>query len=104
MKTYNIMREIHVTHGSIHDPKLYLNRLDRQVERFSFPVKAAGLDSGYLTSFICHGLVQRNIFGIIAHPRHQNKKGFLKWKSKYDENRDVYISTRRRAKVGDNGP
>ncbi|CDQ18783.1 hypothetical protein BN982_01064 [Halobacillus karajensis] len=56
-----------MTPGNIHDSKPYLNRLDRQVKRFGFSVEAVGLDAGYLTTPICHGLAQRNIFGVIAH-------------------------------------
>ena len=55
-------------------------------------MEAVGLDAGYLTTPICHGLAQRNIFGVIAHRRYQTRKGFLaKWKYKYDEERDVYV-------------
>ncbi|WP_035509833.1 IS1182 family transposase [Halobacillus karajensis] len=89
---YNIIIDVHVTPGNIHDSKSYLNRLDRQVKRFGFSVEAVGLDAGYLTTPICHGLAQRNIFGVIAHRRYQTRKGFLaKWKYKYEGERDVYV-------------
>ena len=90
---HNIITDVHVTPGNIHDSRPYLQRLDRQIERFGFDVEAVGLDSGYLTNPICHGLImERGIFGVIAHRRYQSKKGFLpKWKYTYDEKRDVYV-------------
>ncbi|WP_377888055.1 IS1182 family transposase [Alkalihalobacillus sp. R86527] len=89
---FNIITDVHITPGNIHDSKPYLQRLDRQVKRFGFKVEAVGLDAGYLTAPICHGLEQRNVFGVIAHRRYQSKKGFLpKWKYKYDENLDRYV-------------
>ncbi len=88
----NIITDVHVTPGNVHDSKPYLARLDRQVERFGFELEAVGLDAGYLTAPICHGLSKRNIFGVIAHRRYQTRKGFLpKWKYKYDSERDVYV-------------
>ncbi|WP_070121852.1 IS1182 family transposase [Bacillus marinisedimentorum] len=90
---HNIITDVHVTPGNIHDSRPYLQRLDRQIERFGFNVEAVGLDSGYLTNPICHGLImERGIFGVIAHRRYQSKKGLLpKWKYSYDEERDVYV-------------
>jgi len=89
---FNIITDVHVTPGNVHDSKPYLERLDRQVQRFGFDVEAVGLDAGYLTVPICHGLSQRNIFGVIAHRRYQTRKGFIpKWKYKYDHDRDVYV-------------
>lgn len=74
---FNIITDVHVTPGNIHDSKPYLDRLDRQIEQFGFEVEGVGLDAGYLTVPICHGLDKRNIFGVIAHRRYQNRKGFL---------------------------
>ncbi|MFP3441286.1 transposase, partial [Pantoea sp. SIMBA_133] len=80
---YNIITDVHITPGNIHDSKPYLQRLDRQIKRFGFHVEAVGLDAGYLTSPICHGLAQRKVFGVIAHRRYQTRKGFIpKWKYK----------------------
>ncbi|MFZ3580513.1 IS1182 family transposase, partial [Virgibacillus sp. DJP39] len=89
---YNIITDAFVTPGNFHDSRPYLNRLDRQVERFGFNVEAVALDSGYLTVPICKGILDRNIFGVIAHRRFHPTKGlFPKWKFKYDKDNDIYI-------------
>ena len=89
---YNIITDVHITPGNIHDSKPYLQRLDRQIKRFNLNVEAVGLDAGYLTNPICHGIAQRNIFGVIAHRRYQSRKGFMpKWKYTYDRERDIYL-------------
>lgn len=89
---FNIITDVYVTPGNVHDSVPYLSRLDRQMERFGFKVEAVALDSGYLTNPICKGLHDRKIFGVIAHRRYHPTKGlFPKWKFKYDEERDLYI-------------
>ncbi len=88
---YNIITDVYVTPGNVHDSRPYLSRLDRQRERFGFEVEAVGLDAGYLTVPICHGLEKRNIMGVIAHRRFTPKKGlFPKWKFTYDKKTDSY--------------
>ncbi|SER20583.1 IS1182 family transposase [Piscibacillus halophilus] len=88
---YNIITDVHVTPGNIHDSKPYLERLDHQIKRFGFNVEAVGLDAGYLTVPICRGLEERNIFGVIAHRRYKSRKGFLpKWKYHYNAELDKY--------------
>ena len=47
---YNLITDVHVTSGNVHDSVPYLSRLDRQRERFGFEVEAVALDSGYLTT------------------------------------------------------
>lgn len=89
---YNIITDAYVTPGNVHDSVPYLERLDRQMERFDFKVEAVALDSGYLTNPICKGLSDRNIFGTIAHRRFHPTKGlFPKWKFKYDKDENHYI-------------
>ena len=56
---YNLITDVHVTSGNVHDSVPYLSRLDRQRERFGFEVEAVALDSGYLTTPICKGLQER---------------------------------------------
>lgn len=78
---FNIITDAFVTSGNVHDSVPYLERLDRQMERFQFKVEAVALDSGYLTNPICKGIIERNIFGVIAHRRYSPVKGiFPKWK------------------------
>ncbi len=89
---YNIITDVHVTPGNVHDSSPYVARLDRQIERFKFNVEAVALDSGYLTAPICKSLHDRKIFGVIAHRRFAPVKGlFAKWKFDYIEDTDVYI-------------
>ena len=89
---YNIITDVFVTPGNVHDSVPYLSRLDRQVQRFGFNVEAVALDSGYLTNYICKGLSDRNIFGVIAHRRFHPTQGlFPKWRFKYDQTRNLYI-------------
>ena len=89
---HNIITDSYVTSGATHDSTCYLERLDRQVERFELNVEAVALDSGYLTSHICNELAKRDIFAVIAHRRFKSRNGlFPKWKFKYDEINDVYI-------------
>lgn len=89
---YNIVTDVHVTPGNVHDSMPYVERLDRQIERFKFQVEAVALDSGYLTSPICKAICDRNIFGVIAHRRFAPAKGlFPKQKFTYMAEEDVYL-------------
>ncbi len=88
----NLITDVHVTPGNVHDSVPYLSRLDRQRERFGFQVEAVALDSGYLTTPICRGLRERKIFVVIAHRRFHPKQGlFPKWKFTYDAESNTYI-------------
>lgn len=64
-----IITDTHATPANVHDSIVYLGRLDRQRQRFGFEVAAVGLDAGYATSGIAHGLEQRNIPGGIGYRR-----------------------------------
>lgn len=89
---FNIITDVFVTPGNVHDSVPYLSRLDRQIERFGFDVEAVALDSGYLTNPICKGLHERGIFGVIAHRRFHPTKGlFPKSKFTYNKEQDVYV-------------
>ncbi|MFC5529676.1 IS1182 family transposase [Cohnella yongneupensis] len=89
---YNLITDVFVTAGNVHDSRPYLERLDRQRERFDFKVEAVALDSGYLTAPICRGLDTRKIFGVIAYRRFHPTKGLIhKHEFKYDSERNVYI-------------
>ena len=70
----NIITDVHVTAGNVHDSVPYLSRLDRQQKRFGFEIDSVGLDAGYFTAGICKGLEERNIFGVISYrrPIHRN--------------------------------
>ena len=64
-----IITDTHATPANVHDSIVYLGRLDRQRQRFGFEVAAVGLDAGYATSGIAHGLEQRSIPGVIGYRR-----------------------------------
>ena len=88
----NIITDVHVTAGNVHDSIPYLDRLDRQKSRFNFDVEAVGLDAGYYTAAICKGLEDRDIFGAISYRRPNHKKGyFYKREYQYDAESDEYI-------------
>ncbi|MFE4714768.1 IS1182 family transposase [Paenibacillus sp. NPDC056722] len=89
---YNLITDVHVTPGNVHDSVPYLSRLDRQQIRFGFKVEAVALDFGYLTTPICRGLQRREIFAVIAHRRfHPNQGLFPKWKFTFDAERNLYV-------------
>jgi len=79
---HSIITDTFVTPGNVHDSIPYLDRLDRQRERFGFNVEAVGLDAGYFTAGICKGLEDRDIYGAIAYRRPNHIKGYLR-KSDY---------------------
>ena len=89
---HNIITDTHVTPGNVHDSIPYLERLDRQRDRFGFEVESVGLDAGYSTASICKGLEGRGIYGVIGYSRPVHRKGYLR-KSEfvYDEYYDCYL-------------
>lgn len=87
----NIITDVHVTAGNVHDAVPYLARLDRLTSRFHFKIHAVGLDAGYFTSAVCHGLEQRKIYSVMGYRRPTHKKGFFyKREYQYDAKQDVY--------------
>lgn len=89
---YSIITDTFVTPGNVHDSIPYLNRLDRQRERFGFGVAAVGLDAGYFTAGICKGLEERDIYGAIAYRRPNHIKGYLRKSDyTYDPATDCYL-------------
>lgn len=89
---YNLITDVHITPGNVHDSIPYVARLERQIERFGFKVEAVALDSGYLTNPICNELTNRGIFAVIGHRRFQPTQGLMpKWKFRYDKETDSYI-------------
>ncbi len=73
---FNLITDSYVTSGAINDHAPYLERLDRQIERFAFEVKEVGLDAGYYTAHICKGLQDREIFGAMSHCRASSMRYF----------------------------
>lgn len=88
---HSIITDTFVTPGNVHDSIPYLDRLDRQRERFGFNVEAVGLDAGYFTAGICKGLEDRDIYGAIAYRRPNHIKGYLRKSDyKYETDADCY--------------
>jgi len=88
---HNIITDTFVTPGNVHDSIPYLDRLDRQRERFGFRTEAVGLDAGYFTAGICKGLEDRDIYGAIAYRRPNHIKGYLRKSDySYDTETDCY--------------
>lgn len=87
----NIITDVHLTPGNVHDSLPYLGRLDRQKERFGFEIRSVGLDAGYFTAGICKGLEDRQIYGVIGYRRPTHRKGyFYKREYHYDAEQDRY--------------
>ena len=89
---FNIVTDVHVTPGNVHDSVPYLSRLERQVQRFGFhQLEAVALDAGYLTAPICKELHDRKLYAVIGHRSYTPVKGLLaKWRFKFEPERNVY--------------
>lgn len=72
-----IITDSYATPANLHDSRPYLDRLDRQCERFGFDVWGVGLDAGYYTAAICKGLEDRSIYGVMGYRRPNKPKGYL---------------------------
>lgn len=91
---FNIVTDVHITPGNVHDSTPYLDRLELQMKKFGFEnsLEAVALDAGYFTAAICKGLHKRNIFAVIGGRSFTPTKGLIaKWRFKYDAQRDTYI-------------
>ena len=60
----NIITDVHVTAGNVHDAVPYIERLERQQERFGFQVGHVGLDAGYYTAAVAKGIDDKKIKGV----------------------------------------
>lgn len=91
---FNIITDVHVTPGNVHDSKPYMERLEHQLKKFGFDqtIEAVALDAGYNTASICHALDQKQIFAVIGSRSFTPTKGFIqKWRFKYNKEHDVYV-------------
>lgn len=88
---HNLITDTHVTAANVHDSIPYLERLDRQRDRFNFPTEAVGLDAGYMSAPICKGLEDRELYGVIGYRRPTHIQGRLyKREYVYDSQEDGY--------------
>ena len=93
-----IITDTFATPANVHDSIVYLGRLDRQRARFGLDVKAVGLDAGYATAGIAHGLEERAILGVTGYrnptppaPGMMRKRAFV-----YDAAADAYLCPQER--------
>ena len=78
-----IVTDTFTTPANVHDSIVYLDRLDRQRERFGFNVVATGLDAGYATSGIAKGLEERDILGVTGYRRPRTSRPGMMRKSDF---------------------
>lgn len=89
---FNIITDVFVTPGNVNDVDPYIERLDRQIERFGFKVKYVGLDAGYFTNVLCKKIEERNIKAAIAFRLGPHSKGkYTKSKFQYVPELDIYV-------------
>lgn len=83
--------DTHVTPGNVNDSTPYLARLDRARERFDLDVAAVGLDAGYFTPWVCKGIIERGLYGVMGYRRPSHREGYFhKREYKYDPETDTY--------------
>ena len=83
--------DTHVTPGNVNDATPYLERLDRARTRFDLKVGAVGLDAGYFTPWICKGIVERGLYGVMGYRRPSHREGYFhKREYAYDAQTDSY--------------
>ena len=73
----NIITDSYATAANLHDSVPYLERLDRQCERFKLSPIAVGLDAGYYTASLCKGIIDREIEPVMGYRRPNKPKGHL---------------------------
>lgn len=74
----NIITDVHVTAGNVHDAVPYLARLERQTQRFGFNVQYVGLDAGYHTTAISKGLEDKGVKAVFGYRRPIHRQGYLR--------------------------
>ena len=86
-----LILDTYVTPGNVNDSTPYLDRLDRTRERFDLQVGAVGLDAGYFTPWVCKGIIERGLYGVMGYRRPSHREGYFhKREYKYDEKTDSY--------------
>lgn len=86
-----IIVDTHATAGNVADSSPYLSRLDRVIQRFGLKPWWVGLDAGYYSAPICHGIEQRGINAVMGYRRPSHKEGyFYKRQYSYDAIADTY--------------
>lgn len=90
---FNLITDAFVTAGNVNDSVVYIERLKRQLERFNWhdSLESVGLDSGYMTPYICKSTLTMKLAAAIVEREAPAKEGTLpKEQFSYDPARDVY--------------
>lgn len=83
--------DTHVTPGNVNDATPYLARLDRARTRFDLKLAAVGLDAGYFTPWVCKGIIERGLYGVMGYRRPSHREGYFhKREYAYDAQSDSY--------------
>ena len=87
-----VITDTFATPANVHDSIPYLERLDRQRERFGLAVTAVGLDAGYASAAIAKGLEDRGIAGVTGYRAPTPPKPGMMRRSRfaYDRENDAY--------------
>ncbi len=84
---YNIITDTYVKAENMADSEPYLPRLQTQIDKFGFKVKAVALDAGY----ICKKLLEKNIFMMMGYHRFEKRnKEVPKSQFKYVEEMNAF--------------
>ena len=87
----NMIVDVHVTPGNVHDTKPYPLILNNLKEKFS-NLKYSCLDAGYFTASTLKTINDKGIIPVVAYRSGPEKKGYLKKRHfRYDSNKDYYI-------------
>ena len=88
----NIITDVHVTAGNIHDSQPYVERLKVQIEKFGFKTEVASADAGYNSAVVCKEIYEMGLMGVFGYRRSPSAKGkYSKYKFKYIPEWDTYI-------------
>jgi Transposase and inactivated derivatives len=87
-----IITDVYVTSGTVNEPVVYVERLQRQIDTFGFTaLEAVALDSSYMTPYVCKKTTEMGLFAAIAPRKLPSTKGMLaKADFTYDSKQNVY--------------
>lgn len=88
----NIITDVYVTAGNVHDSQPYVERLKKQIEKFGFKPEVASADAGYNSAVVCKEVYEMGLMGVFGYRRSPSAKGkYSKYKFKYIHEWDIYI-------------
>ena len=74
---HGLILDTHATAGNVADSSPYLARIDRVLQRFGLKPGWVGLDAGYYSASLCHGIEQRGINAVMGYRRPSHKEGYF---------------------------